>query len=975
MTDEPALNQITMKIKLMIATALLAVTIILFLYAVPYFLNNKKYTEIFVKELSEFIIEEVSVTKESEFSINPFLNKLDISFKDFVIKGLESNNNKDSFYAKDVVVSFRLTDIIAGNYNIRALKINDATINAGGFKRSLDVDALSTKVQSKENGLYYLNKIEVTNSTLEDTKFFNLFSFTQLNLTINKKTNGAVKILASAYDNQYKMVNVFANINAKNQQNIRPIELSVKNDKNSMNIVGNLSVIEKKLSFNGGFKTRVVQPSLMISELVIFIPALNSILKEELTDAVLGSGDLFVDSHSLIIKNLKSISKGIEVYGNFAIFGEDNESRNRVSCDLDFIQLNLNHFFDYKEDTQAKSTEQDIQSGFFLSDVENKFINFSILDKIQLDLKVTSKELLFRDLSILDTKINLNSQEGQIKEGGVSFIMNSKDSYSKTNISNLELDKVNEENFIIGDFVHEGNNINETLDLFGLKEYLTLKQKDLNYKISSKIIFAPKEVSLFDLKGEMDKHGSFTGSVATKKEVLTDYSFDIKFDNLKLTDFGMPIFKERAQILLDKSGDDNYYSYFRWFRALSATYNVRLEFNNTELGGEKIENFVNLVKFEPGIASFKGEIKSGFAEGEYDIEVLSKEITPSLSVSLVGDNLDFNRLNNLLSGFFKDEDDVSKELKDETAEIKPEIWSSKDFNFFKIQKIKSKFDLELKNIQFGKKNIKNYRFVGHSFDEVLYVENLYLDIYGGAFQARGNISFFDKNLYQFSFSASNIEPKRIFMNLIPNFDSIAGQASLTGSFITQGNNPKEIVERLKASVNFLSPRLEVSGINADVVVDIALKRSHIEKESVLNDLDVALHQGETDIMDVNGSFSIKDGILEAKDTSFRTRFSNAAFVMSLDLNSLLMSSDVRFSFMPYNTQSPMIYSISNSGSLNKDNKAVEDTSSLLSFVKKQYNITSVVKSPEKEVPNNDENIDESSDTNVYLYRQFKKREN
>ena len=255
------------------------------------------------------------------------------------------------------------------------------------------------------------------------------------------------------------------------------------------------------------------------------------------------------------------------------------------------------------------------------------------------------------------------------------------------------------------------------------------------------------------------------------------------------------------------------------------------------------------------------------------------------------------------------------------------------------------------------------------------MENLYLDIYGGAFQARGNISFFDKNLYQFSFSASNIEPKRIFMNLIPNFDSIAGQASLTGSFITQGNNPKEIVERLKASVNFLSPRLEVSGINADVVVDIALKRSHIEKESVLNDLDVALHQGETDIMDVNGSFSIKDGILEAKDTSFRTRFSNAAFVMSLDLNSLLMSSDVRFSFMPYNTQSPIIYSISNSGSLNKDNKAVEDTSSLLSFVKKQYNITSVVKSPEKEVPNNDENIDESSDTNVYLYRQFKKREN
>ena len=126
-------------------------------------------------------------------------------------------------------------------------------------------------------------------------------------------------------------------------------------------------------------------------------------------------------------------------------------------------------------------------------------------------------------------------------------------------------------------------------------------------------------------------------------------------------------------------------------------------------------------------------------------------------------------------------------------------------------------------------------------------------------------------------------------------------------------------------------------------------------------------------MNTTGSFSAKDGIFKISDTSFRTRFSNAAFVMSLDLNNMLMSLDSKFLFMPYNSTVPIVYSIAKIGSLTKGIKTEYDTKNLIDFIKKQYNISTQVVNPvienKKEDNKSVNNIDQEA--YLYLYKQLK----
>jgi hypothetical protein len=295
------------------------------------------------------------------------------------------------------------------------------------------------------------------------------------------------------------------------------------------------------------------------------------------------------------------------------------------------------------------------------------------------------------------------------------------------------------------------------------------------------------------------------------------------------------------------------------------------------------------------------------------------------------------------------------------------IWSDKKFNWFKIQKYVAQFDVALKKLQVNQEEMDNFKFIGHTSGDIFYLDNLYLGVYGGELQTRGNISFFEPILYQFSFTASGLESKDLLASIIPEFNAITGPTVATGSVISQGNSLKDFIGNLGASINFASPKLNIKGVDADVVVNIALKRQLVEQNKVLDQLDLALNAGDTDITDVNGSLKIAAGVLKTQDTSFKTRFSNAAFVMSLDLNALTMSSDVRFSFMPYSTNTPVSYSISQSGELSKNLNRQIDESDLLNFVKQKYNLFTPIKKPAiVQKPS----VEGDADSKNYIYHQL-----
>ena len=131
--------------------------------------------------------------------------------------------------------------------------------------------------------------------------------------------------------------------------------------------------------------------------------------------------------------------------------------------------------------------------------------------------------------------------------------------------------------------------------------------------------------------------------------------------------------------------------------------------------------------------------------------------------------------------------------------------------------------------------------------------------------------------------------------------------------------------------------MNVGGIDSDVVVDIALKRQSIDKDKALSSVDSALSSGNTNITDINGSIKATGGIFETNNTSFKTRFSSALLGLSLNLNNLTLSSNIKYLFQPYNVEDPISYVISETGPFNNLDRSV-DNSKLVEYIKLQYNI-------------------------------------
>lgn len=957
-----------LRFKLMLITLAMTIFSICALYAVPYFLDANKYSQILIKEIGQQIGSNKVLIANSNISINPFLNKIELNIQDFFIKNsiAEENSSVDLFYTKTLTLSIKITDFFMGNHFIRSLLLDDAYINVENLKKNIDINSLIKKIKSPSSDFYFMNQFIVKNSVLKYNNSSHRFDFDKLNLDINNE-NGLVRIEADGYDKQKKITSISATIDAKNNSNLHLIKLTALKDSSVININGDFSTIPENENFIGSIEFKLVEPSILSNELVIVLPFLKPMLKDKLKEPLTLTADLYVTKANFDIKNIKMTSSGTNGSGNITFSNTDKAS---LYCELDFVDFNFNNFFNIKK----AADESDIIEENLIYEMNNKddkFLDLSFLDKIQLSLKLNVNNMSVNDAVFKDVVIKMATKDDLINEGEISFYIDNKGDNSRLMLSNLKLDNINNYNFIIGDFIYEGNNINNTLNLLYLKKYIVIDAEELDYKINSKIIFTPKEISLFDISGKLGKNGVFTGNIATIKDNLTNYNLDIKFENLKINDFNMPLFEHRAKILLDKSDDDNYYSYFRWFRTLYSTYNLRFEFSDTEFSGEKITKFTNSIILEPGVASFKGEVESDFANGNYDINLMAKDIIPKLSVNIQGDSLNYNLIDKLFLGFMHKDNVIEDKSKEN--QIKSEFWSSEDFKLFKIQKINSNFDIQLKNIQFAKQNIENYKFNGHTSGDIFYVDNLYFNIFGGTLQTRGNISFFDNVLYQFSLNAVNINTRDLFTKFIPDFKNLEGSATITGSFITKGNNPKELISNFSASGNFAAPELNINGIDADVLVDVALKRQNIDKNIVLDSIEAVLHNGNTVVMNTTGSFAAKDGIFKISDTSFRTRFSNAAFVMSLDLNNMLMSSDSKFLFMPYNSTVPIVYSIAKIGSLTNGIKTEYDTKNLLDFVKNQYNIPTQVVNPvienKKEDNGSINNIDQEA--YLYLYKQLK----
>ncbi len=934
-------------------------------------MGGEKYRQFVIDEITAITNKKVTIDGTLSINTIPILNIAKLIIPKISIHD-PSSLEKDPFLkAEKVVINLSLLDFFLGKMHFKSIELIEANIYLKDNQSQHTKNwSFITNLDSTKNEFTKIKNISLNNTTLVLSNSNGIHSLKQMNLEVDLSNKNKIHTNGNLTFNDKKM-NIISLLN----YNDKTLSLQLNSDGSNTSINGKLSNIDDQLQINGDTKIHLTKPGFITQALVETIPSISSSALVDLKEALDITANLSLSTDFLEMKNIKIASPHTNGNGDIKFFFTDRQD---MVLNLNFDTLDLTNFisFDGNNVIQAFSdkildTGSSSTPTTAVSD-SNSYLNFKLLDSKNLSIKLDIAKLSMKNVDLQNMSMNLDTKIGTVTKVNLAFTIIKGDYSTDIKLKNLNITEIEGTHVLVGEFINEGKDINKTFHMLDLQEILDINGTQLDYSINSKIVLSPKEISLFEVVGKIGALGSFSGSVASTRDDMSHYNFDLKFSDLKLNNISMPLLQERLSTLITKSDEDNYLSYFRWFRTLSSSYRFKLDFKNIEIHNEKIANLTTTCKMVPGNMSFKLDVQSDFADGVYQIDLSATQLKPSLDLKVNAINLNFDRLKPLLLA-------LSNTSSDDFAVTAPasQIWSDNKLNIFKINKYTTTLDLSVQKLTSFSKHIDNFRFIAHATDDILYIDNWYFKIYGGEVQSKGNISFFDILLFQFSFTTSGVETKDLLAGIFPTITGIEGPMAATGSMITQGITPKSLIANLSLSTNFAAPTLTLKGMDADAIVDVALRRKNVDKDHVINSLDNLMKTGTSNLTNIGGIFKGIKGIITTDNTNFRTNFSNAVFVMSMDLNNLTFSSDTKFIFTPYAYKTSMDYDIILSGDLRYPLNRNVDTKKLLKYVKWLYGIITDedIAAAKKIATDRAKALAEDPDNKDYLYYKLQQQNN
>lgn len=931
-----------------ILIALITVAVLTFFLA-PHLVNLDKYINLSIKSAEEKIGKALIIQGKPTIDIS---SEIRITLPNFLIVNKTQTPSLTLIQADSLVLYISPHNFLFGNNKINKIEINNPTINLDYFD---NFHSFITMHQNADFAEFVINNGVIWKH--------NSSYITKLN-TITNLHSSKLSTIKGNFVIDNNVLNISANISKPDAHSTQALTLNIYNQYSSIDAKATLKRLDNKLEMNGDIKFNIDGTSLIIDYFTKLMPFISNMKKNHLDDPIIISANFDHKDNYTNVTNLKINSKDINGTGNltFATSGNSN-----IKAYLDFDKINFNEILSLNKSTLASSNQIYIEdsSNNFRS---NDYADLSFLNSSDADIKINIKEINIQNITLNDFVLDFGVMNQKVTNGSIIFNIAGKGVNSKFSISNLSLHSIDYTNVLLGTFENSGNNINDTSTLFGLNDYFLIEQNNLDYSVNSQIIISDEEISLFNLVGKIGNDGgTLSGNIASRVDQMDNYNIDLNFDKINLDNINLPLFKTRFKSLMRDSDKDDYLTKFIWFRTLSSNYSIKFSFTNTNLKNQKIDNLVVLCNLSPAKMQLKGLIKSSFLSSDFALNLEALDIKPTIKIVVTGDNLDYDALMSVSSNLFDTNSDIDSSQNEE-------LWSSNKLNIFKINKYAAIFEIGLKKVKVKNYNLNNFILYSHTSGDILYIDNLNFNIYNGIVQSGGNISFFTPALYQFSFSGSNIDSKNLFADNLSGLTAFDGPLSFTTSFITDGDSPKDLIANLNMSINFASSGMTLNGIDSDVVVDIALQRKSLPKDSILSNIDLSLSSGSTLINNLSGSMKGSKGILNSSDVTFQTRFNNAASALTIDLNKLTLSSNTQFLFMPY-TGSPITYNIITNGNLRGPLQSTIDDKGLVKFVKDTYGIVTQediaeakkLRRKAQQQPNNPNNLVNDPSDQKYLY--------
>ncbi len=898
-------------------------------------MGAEKYHQQVVNQLAIATGKQVKVNGELSLRTVPIFNRAHIIIPNIVIDDANSKTNH-FMEAEKIIIHASLLEFLIGKVEIKSIDIHNAKIN---FESILYSD------NSYYNNWSFLSSNNVNNFSLDNLQIFNSqISYTSQNDTkkiedvnlILKVTNN-INIKGKAkYEDE--ILDIDFNLLENNKDN-QKIEAKISSQGMKANFKGNISEEKNNFGFAGDIDIKLNKPSFLkniISNITPFLsPLVRTDFKEELS---IQSALIFKDS-TLDLKNLSISSSRTSGKGDIKTNFVDGSSYVK----LNFSILDTSEFIAYEGNNLiGEITNKSLSDISETDDDNNKvgYLNFSLIDQQNISIFLDINKFILPHFSLNNLSFDFSTKTGKVKAGDIYFEIEENNYKTKFQLNNFNFKKVDDIYLLLGNFTNEGNNIQESLKILELDNFVQLNAEKLNYKFDSQVIISPKEISLFNINGKIGDDGIINGSIASTHDDMNHYNIDLKINNLNIHSIDLPLIQERLSTLIKKSNEDDYLSYFRWFRTLDSSYRLKFDLTNSVFNNNSISKLKAVCKLMPGSMVVQTDLISNFADGTYRVELAANQIKPSLDIQVNSNQINLKTFQLIINNFINptnNKTDINLPALANT-DSNDSIDNENNFNLFRIHKYNANFDFSVLKLQTPTKEINNLRLIGHTSNKILYLDTIYLQIYDGELQTQGNISFYDQILYQFSFNSALLNLKNILQDISPYEADLDGTIGATGSLVTQGENFKNILQNLVLSIRVASPLINVSGINCDEMIDIALKRKPAKKEEVLNIIDNYLNNGNTELLQIDGTFNSNKGVITTNNLMFKTRFSNAVLALTLDLNNLNYSSNAAFYFTPYTQNKPISFSILKSGNLKSKPSKQIDKDELIKYAKQQYGI-------------------------------------
>lgn len=237
------------------------------------------------------------------------------------------------------------------------------------------------------------------------------------------------------------------------------------------------------------------------------------------------------------------------------------------------------------------------------------------------------------------------------------------------------------------------------------------------------------------------------------------------------------------------------------------------------------------------------------------------------------------------------------------------------FNFFSMQSFDSKFDINATEVTGLEMPVSSFKISGETSDGVLKVEKLSVGVFGGMFETTGSIVLTTAvPAVSFSYALNNFNPEKL-LEYFFDHKSISGYMSVSGTVSGNGVNQKDLLNRVSGSINVVGKKIKWSGFDLpNIIKTVEYRMPYNEK---LENLKIAIANGETEFEDLSGSILFSRSIASLENFQFANNRAVGVFVAKVDYYNKFINSISKLTFIPVNYSAPLTIELNSKGKISE----------------------------------------------------------